>query len=195
MSRVLAAILYALILGVAGLAASQAADLVTQGRQALDADRVDEAIVILEKAVVAEPNSPAALAWLGSATVRKARMVPVLDRPGWISRGFDKLDEAVERFPEAFVVYVVRGSTAVNLPPLFNKTPVAVKDLDTVVAMKERQAASVPDGVMPLVYLNLGTAYKNSGRRDDARRIWEKGKALYPTAPETAAIDRELKRL
>jgi hypothetical protein len=50
----------------------QAADLVSQGRQALDADRIDDAIALLEKAVSAEPGNPAALAWLGSAQVRKA---------------------------------------------------------------------------------------------------------------------------
>ena len=114
---------------------AQAADLVSQGRQALDADRIDDAIALLEKAVSAEPRNPAALAWLGSAQVRKAGQVPGMEAAGWIKRGFDALDEAVERFPDAFVVYVVRGNTAGRVPPMFNKTEVAVKDLSTVVAM------------------------------------------------------------
>ena len=36
---------------------AQATDLVSQGRQALDADRVDDAIALLEKAVSAEPKN------------------------------------------------------------------------------------------------------------------------------------------
>jgi len=174
---------------------AQAADLVSQGRQALDADRIDDAIAVLEKAVSADPKNPAALAWLGSAQVRKAAKVGGVEAAGWVKRGFDAMDEAVERFPDAFVVYVVRGSTAVRVPPLFNKTEVAVKDLSLVVTLKEKKPESVPDGVMPMVYLNLGLAQKKAGRPADARAAWEKGRKLYPAAPETAAFDRELKGL
>jgi len=174
---------------------AQGLDLVNQGRQALEADRVDEAIALLEKAVSAEPKNPAALAWLGSAQVRKAGKVQGMEAAGWVKRGFDAMDEAVERFPDAFVVYVVRGSTAGRVPPMFNKTELAVKDLSTVVTMKEKKAETVPDAVMPLVYLNLGLAQKKAGRPAEARAAWEKGKRLYPAAPETAAIERELKGL
>ena len=174
---------------------AEAADLVGQGRQALDADRVDDAIALFEKAVSAEPRNPAALAWLVSAQVRKAGKVGGMEAAGWVKRGFDALDEAVERFPAAFVVYMVRGSTAGRVPPMFNKTELAVKDLSTVVAMKNRRPDAVPDGMMPLVYLNLGLAQKKAGRPADARAAWEKGRTLYPAAPEAAAIDKELKGL
>ena len=174
---------------------AQATDLVSQGRQALDADRVDDAIALLEKAVSADGKNPAALAWLGSAQVRKAGKVGGMEAAGWVKRGFDAMDEAVERFPDAFVVYMVRGSTAGRVPAMFNKTEVAVKDLGTVVAMKDRKPESVPDTVMPLVYLNLGLAQKKAGRPADARAAWEKGRTLYPAAPETVAIAKELKGL
>ena len=194
---------FALLLLLTGLVAlwlpdsieAQAADLVTQGRQALDADRVDEALALLEKAVGAEPRNPAALAWLGSAQVRKAGKVGGMEAAGWVKRGFDSMDEAVERFPEAFIVYVVRGSTAGRVPPMFNKTELAVKDLSTVVTMKDKKADAVPDGVMPLVYLNLGLAQKKAGRPAEARAAWEQGKRLYPAAPEAATIERELRGL
>jgi len=174
---------------------AQPADLVSQGRQALDADRVDDALALLEKAVSADAKNPAALAWLGSAQVRKAGKVGGMEAAGWVKRGFDAMDEAVERFPDAFIVYVVRGSTAGRVPPMFNKTEVAVKDLSAVVAMKARKPDSVPDGVMPLVYLNLGLAQKKAGRPADARAAWEKGRSLYPVAPETATMDKELRAL
>jgi len=53
----------------------------------------------------------------------------------------------------------------------------------------------VPDAVMPAVYLNLGLAYKKTGQPAAARTAWEKAKALYPAAPEAAAIDKELRSL
>jgi len=70
-----------------------------------------------------------------------------------------------------------------------------VKDLSVVVAMKDAQPQTVPDGVMPAVYLNLGLAYKKTGRPAAARAAWEKAKTLYPAAPEAAAIDKELRSL
>jgi tetratricopeptide (TPR) repeat protein len=174
---------------------AQATDLITQARQALAADKVDEAIATLEKAVVAAPHDPAALAMLGGAQVRKARSAPPMDAPGWVRKGFDTLDEAVKRFPEAYVVYVARGITAASVPEMFGKAPVAVKDLAAVVAMKEKDPTSVPDTVMPSVYLNLGIAHRKTGATSEARAAWEKGKRLYPGAPETPAIDTELRNL
>jgi hypothetical protein len=68
-----------------------------------------------------------------------------MDAAGWIKRGFDTLDEAVERFPGAFVVFLVRGVTAASVPDLFRKAPVAVKDLSTVLTMREANAQAVPE--------------------------------------------------
>jgi len=48
-------------------------------------------------------------------------MVGGMEAAGWVKRGFDTLDEAAERFPDAFVVYVVRGITAARVPDLFRK--------------------------------------------------------------------------
>ena len=189
------ALLVILALGRPFHAASQGADLVSQGRAALEAGRVDDAIALLERAVAADATNPAALAWLGNARVRKAPIVPVMERAGWVSRGFDTLDEAVERFPHAWIVYLVRGLTAVNLPAMFNKTSVAIDDLGRVVTMKDRTPAAVPDAVMGLVFLNLGLAEKNAGDRDGARAVWEKGRTRYPGAPEVPAIERALKAL
>ncbi|PYM06696.1 MAG: hypothetical protein DMD82_07820 [Candidatus Rokuibacteriota bacterium] len=156
----------------------QTSDLVAQAKQALDAGRVDDALAMLEKAVAADPNDPAALAWLGSAQVRKARDVSMVAASGWVKKGF--------------IVYVVRGITATRVPDFFRKAPVAVQDLSAIVAMKQRDPASVPDAVMPSVYLHLGRAYKKNDQRAEARAAWEKGKTAYPDAAETQTIDKEL---
>jgi tetratricopeptide (TPR) repeat protein len=174
---------------------AEAQDLVAQGRRALAADKIDEAIALFEKAVAADAKDPAARAELGGAQVRKAPKVPLFERPGWVQKGFRTLDEATDLFPDAYIVYVVRGIAAASVPDLFNKTPVAVKDLTTVVAMKDKTPAAVPDSVMGNVFLNLGRAYKKSGQLAEARAAWERAKTAYPAAPEAPAIDKELKSL
>ncbi|HLC41034.1 MAG TPA: tetratricopeptide repeat protein [Methylomirabilota bacterium] len=173
----------------------QAADPIVLGRQALDADRADEAIRIFEKAVAADPKDPAALAWLGSAQVRKAKEAPLLEKVGWVKRGFNTLDDAVELFSNAFIVYMVRGITASQVPDMFMKAPAAVKDLSTIIAMREKKPDAVPDSVMPTVYLHLGIAYKKNGQKAEARAAWEKGKTAYPSSPEAKTMEKELRSL
>jgi tetratricopeptide (TPR) repeat protein len=170
----------------------QAADLAARAGQALGAGRVDDAIAMFEKAVAADPNDPAALAWLGSAQVRKAREGSMFAAADWVIKGFTTMDQAVARFPSAFIVYMVRGITATNVPDFFKKAPVAVQDLSAIVAMKQKDPASVPDVVMPSVYLHLGRAYKKNEQAAEARAAWEKGKSAYPDAPEAPSIDKEL---
>jgi tetratricopeptide (TPR) repeat protein len=177
------------------LAASPTAELVTEGRRALDADKVDDALSFFERAVAADAKDPAALAWLGSAQVRKAGKVPQMEAAAWVKKGFNTLDQAVEVFPNAFVGYMVRGITGRNVPEMFNKTNQAVSDLKTVVTMREKNAQAVPDSVMPVVFLNLGLAYKKAGKTPEARAAWEQGKKAFPSAPETKAIENELRRL
>jgi hypothetical protein len=78
---------------------------------------------------------------------------------------------------------------------MFGKASIAVKDLAAVVAMREKNPTAVPDTVMPSVYLNLGIAHRKTGAIAEARAAWDKGKQLYPGAPETQAIDTELRNL
>jgi tetratricopeptide (TPR) repeat protein len=177
------------------VAASPAAELVAEARRALDTDRVDDALALLERAVAADAKDPAALAWLGSAQVRKAGKVPPMDGAGWVKKGFNAMDEAVERFPNAFVVYMVRGITAGNVPAMFHKGEVAVGDLRAVVAMREKNPQSVPESVLPAIYLNLGRVYKKAGKTAEAREAWEQGRKAFPAAPEAKAIENELGRL
>ncbi len=191
-------VLVILVLGAmagAALAASPAAELVSEGRRAIDAGRFDDALSVLERAVAADANDPNALAWFGNAQVRKASKVSPMDAAGWVRRGFNTLDEAVERFPKAFIVYLVRGVTAANVPDMFHKGEVAIQDLRTVLAMRDRDPAAVPETVMAGVYLNLGRAYKKAGKVADARAMWEQGRRAHPAAPEIPAIDAELRRL
>jgi TolA-binding protein len=70
-----------------------------------------------------------------------------------------------------------------------------VKDLGTVVIMREKNLEAVPDSVMPAVYLHLGIAYKKNGQITEARAAWEKGKKAYPSSPEGKTMEKELKGL
>jgi hypothetical protein len=153
--QLFATLLFAVTLGARPTLAQPPADLVAQGRQAVAAGRIDDAIALFERARAADPNNPAAVAELGSAQVRRARSAPLMEQPGWVERGFRTLDDAVARFPNAAVVYLTRGLTAAAVPDFFNKSAVATDDLRRVIAMKEKDPAAVPDAVMPGVRQTL----------------------------------------
>src|SRR3989442_11772806 len=110
-----------------------------------------------------------------------------MEAAGWVKRGFDTMDEAVERFPDAFVVYVVRGITATRVPDLFRKADMAGKDLKTVVAMKDPQPQAVPPGAMPAVYLDPGLPHQEARPPAAAPPPGGKAKTLYPAAPAAGA--------
>jgi tetratricopeptide (TPR) repeat protein len=148
----LVSLLIVLAVSSSVFAASPAAELVAEARRALDTDRIDDALALFERAVAADAKDPAALAWLGSAQVRKAGKVPPMDGAGW-------------------------------------------GDLRAVVAMREKNPQSVPESVMPVIYLNLGRAEKKAGRTAEARATWEQGRRAFPAAPETKAIENELRKL
>jgi len=43
--------------------------------------------------------------------------------------------------------------------------------------------------------VNLGLARTTNGQTAEARAAWEKGKTLYPTAPEAPVTEREPRSL
>lgn len=188
-------LLLALAFAAVPPAHAQFSDLVMQGRQALDAGRVDDALASFQGAVAADPQDGAALAFLGAAQVSKARSVDISEAMDWVRKGFETLDRAVERFPGVYVVHMNRGAVGARVPPMFSKGELAVGDLERVIAMKADRPDSVPDTAMPAVYLSLGLAQKSLGRTGPARAALEKAKALSPSTREEQVIDQELKGL
>src|SRR5262249_52765034 len=134
--------------------------LALKGWEILNSGKVDEALAMLEKAAEADANDPFAHAWLGVALVRKGGIVEPAEAPAWVKKGFNAMDEVVELHPNVYVGYLARGVAAVKVPDLFKKAPAAVEDLKKVLAMKQQDAASVPEEDMPAVYLTLRISSK-----------------------------------
>jgi tetratricopeptide (TPR) repeat protein len=167
--------------------------LVELGRSYAERGRIADALALLERAVTLEPKNPAARVWLGSVQVRMARTT---QDPGaqlqWVKKGTRTMDEAVEEFPDVPIVYLVRGMTGVQLPDQFRRYRLSIRDFTTLLERKAKGAVSLPDAQMALVYLNLGLAYKKNDQKAEARAAWDQGRRLYPRAPETRLMEREL---
>ena len=167
--------------------------LVALGRLYAEAGRVPDGLKLMEKAVAITPHDPAARVWLGSVQTQMSRTTEDLgERQQWAKRGMKTMDEAVEDFPTTAVVYIVRGINGVRMPDQFRRYVLAIQDFNKVIELKAHDPAMVSDEPMPLVYLNLGLAYKKNNQKAEAKATWERGRQLYPQAKEAALIDKEL---
>jgi tetratricopeptide (TPR) repeat protein len=167
--------------------------IVALGRLYAETGRITDGLKLLEKAVAIAPHDPAARVWLGSVQTQMARTTEDLgERQQWAKKGMKTMDEAVEDFPTTAVVYIVRGINGVRLPDQFRRYLLAIQDFNKVLELKAQDPVMVSDEPMPLVYLNLGLAYKKNNQKAEARATWERGRQLYPQAKEAALIDKEL---
>ena len=170
--------------------------LVALGRIYAETGKIPDGLKLLERAVAIAPSDPSARVWLGSVQVQMTRTTEDLgERLQWVKKGTKTLDEAVEDFPGMAVVYIVRGSTGVRIPDQFRRYVLSIQDFTKVLELQAKDPAAVPDEPMPLVYLNLGLAYKKNNQKAEARATWEKGRQLYPQAREAALIEKELNDL
>lgn len=170
--------------------------LVALGRLYAEIGKIPDGLKLLERAVTIAPNDPAARVWLGSVQVQMTRTTEDLgERLQWVKKGTRTMDEAAEDFPNMAVVYIVRGIAGVRIPDQFRRYILSIQDLNRVLELKTQDSAAVPDEPLPLVYLNLGLAYKKNNQKAEARATWEKGRQLYPQAREAGLIEKELNDL
>ena len=113
----------------------------------------------------------------------------------WFKKGTRTMDEAVEEFPDAAVVYLIRGISGVLTPDRFQRYLTSIQDFHKVLELKAKDPTALPDAQMPLVYLHLGLAYKKNDQKAEARATWEQGRQLYPQSPEAAHMGQELNTL
>ena len=170
--------------------------LVELGRLYAEVGRIRDGLTLLERAVGIAPQHPGARAWLGSLQVRMARTTQgTSEQLQWFKKGTRSMDEAVEEFPDVAVVYLIRGISGVLIPDRFQRYLISIQDFNKVLELKAQDPTALPDAQMPLVYLNLGLAYKKNNQKAEARATWEQGRQRYPQSKETAQMGQELNTL
>lgn len=99
-------------------------------------------------------------------------------------RSLDHLDVVVEKSPDSWVGYYVRGMNHLHWPRALRHSAAAVADLRRCI---ELQDASLANGAAApphhlRTHVALGDALARDGRLDEARRAWQHGLALFPDA-------------
>lgn len=139
---------------------------------------VDEAIGRLESLVEDEPDNELARAYLGSAYTIKARDAALWNKRGWVERGVETIDTAVEAAPEDPRVRLVRAINAYNLPQRVGRYELAAEDFAILLDALREEHPAIDSVLERAVYFHAG-AFALKEREDGrALELLEKAAAV-----------------
>jgi len=122
-----------------------------------DAEAVVKSIDFFNKALRLEPKNNEIKAWLGSATLIRARDVWLLEQPGYLNTGSAIMDAAVSTEPDSLNIRWIRVNTYSHLPSLLGKDNIVVSDLEFILG---KMQGTGDKELLQDTYYKLGLAYK-----------------------------------
>ena len=154
-----------------------------------DEDRIDEGVAQLQLYLERAPEDPEGNAYYGSILTKKAKNADGnVEKVKWVKKGFQALDESVLRFPDAYVVYLVRGINGVSVPAMFERFRMANLDFEKLLEMRKADPKKVPDSVMPLILFHQAQALDLDGKGDAAKLVRQRLVAEYPASAEAKKV-------
>ncbi|HHW39886.1 MAG TPA: tetratricopeptide repeat protein [Syntrophomonadaceae bacterium] len=162
---------------------AEAVELHRRGIQG-DKEAVAKAYELLVKVKELLPDNNLVEAYYGSTVTLLGRdAVDPIERFKKAVRGLKILDGAVSRDPENIEVRILRGNVCYRLPETyFHRTATAVEDFSYLVSRYEQDPSLFSQDYYFQLLYDLGAAYKNLGRNQEADSAWQK---LLSAAGET----------
>lgn len=138
---------------------------------------IDDAVAVFEQRVEEDPDNPDAHADLGDAYIQKIFTVPDPEKAVWSMKADKTFDAALELDPRH---WRARFNKAVNYsfaPPIFGLQSQAIQHFQTLVEQQE-QGPVQPHYAQ--TYQMLGNLLENTGKPEEARKIWTRGVEFFP---------------
>ncbi|HAV42721.1 TPA: hypothetical protein DCX15_01710 [bacterium] len=156
-------------------------------------EAVKKAEKIFKDVLALNPDHVEALAWYGSILTMKGRdAIFPISKLMHVHRGTKKMDEAIEKSPDNVTVRMVRVGNSLGLPEFFGRLDLAISDSEYLLKLKERDATSVPDELLPQIYLNLGLAHKKKQNKEQAEKYLKKVIEIAPESKEAEVAKKLL---
>jgi tetratricopeptide (TPR) repeat protein len=160
------------------------AEYVEEAGISRDAGDLAKAAATMEAAVAEYPDSATAYAYLGLYRGMQAGAADNVMEAGRLSfESFDLLDKAVGLDPDNPRARLYRGLMGVKVPEFLGKLPGAIKDLETVIELHDKNPQMVSGELMTTAYSLLGEGYTKQGDKKKAIAAWEMVIALAPGTP------------
>ncbi|MBU7007093.1 tetratricopeptide repeat protein [Phosphitispora fastidiosa] len=141
-----------------------------------DQEAVPKACRMFEKMWSENPDQHLAEAYLGSATALLGRDHADLDEKFRLAvAGLKLLDSAVSKDEHNVEIRILRGHVCFNLPEMyFHRLHTAVEDFEFLVSCYRRNKRVFSKEFYVETIFNLGSAYKQLGRDEEAEAVWKK---------------------
>ncbi|MGE5557560.1 MAG: tetratricopeptide repeat protein [Bacillota bacterium] len=141
-----------------------------------DKEAVSKAFALFEKIHEAAPKNNLAAAYYGSSLALQGRdAVDPNERFQKAIRGLKYLDAAAENEPENIQIRTLRGYVCSRLPEaFFHRTHTAIEDFGSLVSRFEKDPGLFAKDFYCQLLYDLGAAYKNLNRCDEAEQTWKK---------------------
>lgn len=164
--------------------------LIYHGR-AVEGDRraLRRADELFKTILTLEPDNAEARVWYGSTLTIKAReewLPPA--KLLYLAKGIQEMDSAVGSAPDNIVIRIVRAQTSLAIPYIFGRTRVAVEDFEYLLGLSRERPEEFTPETLAQIHLGLGKAYERDGRRDEARRNWERVLEIAPDSREAESL-------
>jgi tetratricopeptide (TPR) repeat protein len=148
-------------------------------KQLRETGKLDLAIAELEQRMANDPRVSEYPTALGQAYLKKCGTIQDMREQGILAMQADKLfDTALSLDPSSWEARFTKAVGMSYWPPVLNKGEEVIQHFQTLIQQQEAQA---PQPHFADTYAWLGEQYQKSGRTDDARVVWQRGAALFPT--------------
>ena len=156
-------------------------------------DAVDKGFTCFDKVLQIDPANAVALAYRGSFWTLRARDAwwPFTKMKD-VDKGIDEMDKAVDLAPDNISVRLTRGINSVNLPSMFHRLPVALKDFEYL--MNDAKFAAFNPHLQATIYCWAGVAYNSDGQTAKAKELLQKAISTDPNSETAHKAENELKK-
>lgn len=141
-----------------------------------DKEAVEKAHEMFKQICAEDPDNHLAAAYLGSVTALLGRDHPNLNEKFRLAtKGLKFLDQAVSKEPQNTEIRILRGHVCFNLPDMyFHRLTTAVEDFEFLISRYRRNKRIFTRDFYIKTIFDLGSAYKQLGRDEEAEAVWKK---------------------
>jgi tetratricopeptide (TPR) repeat protein len=144
-----------------------------------DPFKLDRLIAALEDRLAGNPQIPEFSAVLGQAYLKKcAQTQDIREQATFAMKADQLLETALNIDPSNWDARFTRAVGMSYWPAQLNKSQEVIQEFTTLI---EQQEALPPQPHFARSYAWLGDQYQKAGQPDNAKQVWERGAALFPS--------------
>lgn len=159
-----------------------------------DKGAVDKGFSCFDKVLELDHANAVALVYRGSLwTLRGRDAWWPFTKMSHVEKGIDEMDRSADLAPDNITVRLARGINSVQLPDMFHRLPVALKDFNYLLNFPN--LSKFDPQLQSSIYCWAGIANKHDSQPGKAKEMLRRAIALAPGSRVAAKAEAELKEI